>query len=979
LTGIVVRLSALIEMGTLEQRVARAVGEDVAIVPYDSRWPEFFRREAEHLCACVPGGLIRRIEHFGSTAVPGLAAKPVIDLLVEVSSLKAAREEIAPILKAQGYDYFWRPSFGNDVPPWYAFFIRRDQHGTRTHHIHMVTGRHTFREHWDRLLFRDYLIGHPKVAEEYARLKADLAAMHPNDRVSYTSGKSAFIQRVTTKAKKSMKSSNFAVGLLLALVLPFTVNAQTGQAPSVTADPASQVSGTSALITGTINPNGLPTVWHVAYGTNTAYYTNLFDVLPAQAAPISISTNLYGLNPRTAYHYQLIATNSAGQASSPDMSFTTGGSNVPSVWLFGPAQITTSDIAVTGGIIPNGLVTGFALFWGTNTAYDHHDGWGSLPAQNTWVPVGGSMLGLSPGTTYHCQLVASNHDGYGYSADMTLTTLTPPPPPQPPAVVTALAFSISDINAYLTGSVTPNAADANFTFRWGTTTAYGNSTVFPGSPLTDWPQDVGALITGLSPATSYHYQLTATNSAGIGLGQDQTFTTLSAASVYDQVPTLSFRVLHAFTDSEGPSPSARLTLSGNTLYGTTELTLFKVDTDGKGFTTLHAYNIPGGPAGPTGLVLSGSTLYGTTAGGFGYVNYGTVFAVQTDGTGYTNLHNFSWGDGAYPESGLVLSGNTLYGTTFEGGPWTNGTLFAINTDATGFTNLHFFFYTHPPTNGHSPQGGVILSGNTLYGTAQSGGDWDGGVIYAINTNGTGYTNIHSFKYYPGNGPTNEDGSSPECDLILSGNTLYGTAYWGGTFGAGSVFKVNVDGTGVTNLHSFQWTDYPASPPMQPIPNADGGYPSAGLLLVGDTLFGTTSRGGRYANGTVFALKTDGTGFTVLHSFTGGSDGGNPVAGLVASGNALYAVATKGGSFGNGTLFAISFGPQLTIDAHETNVIVTWPTNYLGFDYSGFVLQSSTNLASGIWTTNLFAPGVLNGQKVVTNPILGTQQFFRLSQ
>jgi len=208
LRRIVGRLDASVEMSPLEQRVERAVREDVAIVPYDSRWPELFRSEAEHLRCCLPAGLIRRIEHFGSTAVPGLAAKPIIDVLVEVCSLKAARAEIPPILKAQGYDYFWRPSFGDDVPPWYAFFIRRDRNGRRTHHIHMVTARRTFREHWDRLLFRDYLIAHPKTALAYGRLKTDLAARHPNDRVAYTNGKSAFIQRVTVAAKKLMNSPN---------------------------------------------------------------------------------------------------------------------------------------------------------------------------------------------------------------------------------------------------------------------------------------------------------------------------------------------------------------------------------------------------------------------------------------------------------------------------------------------------------------------------------------------------------------------------------------------------------------------------------------------------------------------------------------------------------------------------------------------------------------------------------------------------
>jgi GrpB-like predicted nucleotidyltransferase (UPF0157 family) len=190
-------------MTSLQERVQRADREHVDIVPYDARWPQLFRREARHLQTSLPAGLIRRIEHFGSTAVPGLAAKPVIDLLVQVTSLCAARVVVAPILEAQGYDYFWRPSFGDDIAPWYAFFIRRSRRGVRTHHIHMVTGRRTFDGHWERLLFRDYLIKHPQAARDYQRLKRQLAATHPNDRTAYTDGKTAFIQRVTAEAKAS--------------------------------------------------------------------------------------------------------------------------------------------------------------------------------------------------------------------------------------------------------------------------------------------------------------------------------------------------------------------------------------------------------------------------------------------------------------------------------------------------------------------------------------------------------------------------------------------------------------------------------------------------------------------------------------------------------------------------------------------------------------------------------------------------------
>ncbi len=183
---------------TLEDRVRRAVQEDIAIEPYSPEWPRLFLEEKEHLLTCLPRELIGRIEHFGSTAVPGLAAKPIIDMLVEVASLEETRRRIVPILESQGYDYFWRPTWGDDTPPFYAWFIRRDSCGKRTHHIHMVEGHF---EHWDRLLFRDYLIQHPDVAEDYQRLKIRLAGMHPNDRLAYTKGKTDFILRVMAQAR----------------------------------------------------------------------------------------------------------------------------------------------------------------------------------------------------------------------------------------------------------------------------------------------------------------------------------------------------------------------------------------------------------------------------------------------------------------------------------------------------------------------------------------------------------------------------------------------------------------------------------------------------------------------------------------------------------------------------------------------------------------------------------------------------------
>jgi GrpB-like predicted nucleotidyltransferase (UPF0157 family) len=190
-------------MESFEAKLRRVLREEVAVVDYDPAWPERFREEAEHLRSCLPRALVGRIEHFGSTAVPGLAAKPIVDMLVEVASLDAAKAEVVPILEAQGYDYFWRPTAGDDVPPFYAWFIKRDALGRRTHHIHMVEAHF---EHWDRLLFRDLLIERPDMARRYEALKRRLAAAYPLDRVAYARAKTDFIVRATEQAKRRGRS-----------------------------------------------------------------------------------------------------------------------------------------------------------------------------------------------------------------------------------------------------------------------------------------------------------------------------------------------------------------------------------------------------------------------------------------------------------------------------------------------------------------------------------------------------------------------------------------------------------------------------------------------------------------------------------------------------------------------------------------------------------------------------------------------------
>jgi uncharacterized repeat protein (TIGR03803 family) len=457
-----------------------------------------------------------------------------------------------------------------------------------------------------------------------------------------------------------------------------------------------------------------------------------------------------------------------------------------------------------------------------------------------------------------------------------------------------------------------------------------------------------------------------------------------------QVTAQTFTNLYDFSGgADGAGPRGVLVLSGNTLYGTSSGllpgssgggTVFAINTEGTAFTALYYFNGGTDGANPQGdLVLSDDTLYGTAENG-GLSGNGTMFAVNTDGTGLTNLYYFtaltSWytnagglvaytnSDGAHPIGGLILSGNTLYGTAEVGGSSGSGTVFAMNTNSTGFSVLHSF--TAGDTNGFNGDGtlpdGLMKSGNTLYGAAWGGGTSGLGTVFRLSADGTAFRALHSFT-------GGVDGQNPNGGLLLTGNTLFGTTYGGGGPDAGTVFAVNADGTGFTTLHSF------ARPSLSaPYSNSGGSYPRAGLVLMGSTLYGTVSGGGSLGGGTVFAISTNGTGFSVLHNF---SSPASPRGGLILSGNTLYGTTYVGGSFGYGTIFSISLPvtqPQLTITPAVAVVMLSWPTSS-----PGFTLQSSTNLASPLWATNLQAPVVVNGQYIVTNPISATRQFFRLSQ
>ena len=177
---------------TEEESLHAAIHEDVALHACSATWPTLFEAERERLLALMPDRLID-VQHIGSTAILGLAAKPIVDLLAGVESMEVARALAEPLCRS-GYTTSAEFNASLSDRQWFM----RWANGHRTHHLHVVVhGGAAWRQ---RLMFRDLLRGDALLGQRYAALKADLAATHRHDREAYTEAKAAFIQALVGDA-----------------------------------------------------------------------------------------------------------------------------------------------------------------------------------------------------------------------------------------------------------------------------------------------------------------------------------------------------------------------------------------------------------------------------------------------------------------------------------------------------------------------------------------------------------------------------------------------------------------------------------------------------------------------------------------------------------------------------------------------------------------------------------------------------------
>jgi uncharacterized repeat protein (TIGR03803 family) len=307
-----------------------------------------------------------------------------------------------------------------------------------------------------------------------------------------------------------------------------------------------------------------------------------------------------------------------------------------------------------------------------------------------------------------------------------------------------------------------------------------------------------------------------------------------------------------------------------------------------------------GPDGPVVIDKAGN-LYGTTSSGGANNTYGTVFTLTRSGGSWmeTVLYSFTGAsDGANPYAGLIFdeAGN-LYGTADGGGDFGCGTVFELTPSLGGWSEQTIYsFFGEGQGDGCNPFGGLTIdSSGNLFGTTQNGGVDNEGIVFELTPSAGGWTETVLWALTGG-----IDGGIPRAGVVFdSVGNIYLTASGAGFFGGGTVLRLApVSGGGWTGASIFSFTG-----------GNNGCHPLGGVVFdsVGN-LYGTTQLCGADQVGTVFKL-TPTVGqwkMSLIHTFTGASDGAEPLTGVVFdnAGN-LWGTTFYGGLFGNGTVFRLT--------------------------------------------------------------------------
>jgi hypothetical protein len=297
----------------------------------------------------------------------------------------------------------------------------------------------------------------------------------------------------------------------------------TATAPAVATGTAGNITGTSATLNGTVNPNGRGTTLDFEYGTTTKYGSKTpTQNLGSGTSTENVSASVSSLKPGTLYHFRVVATSDAGTTNGADQTFFTA-TGAPVVTTSPASSIGANGARLNGTVNPNGQSTSYHFEYGTTTSYGAKTSLQNAGAGSAARNVSTSISGLAGGTTYHYRLVAVNASGTTFGGDQSFTTVGAPLAQTGP--VQNIGFSTTTF----TGTVNPHGRATTWYFDYGTSTGYGTKTSVGNAGSGTSAVGVSVPVTGLAAGTTYHYRLVASNSAGTTPGADASFTTARPA------------------------------------------------------------------------------------------------------------------------------------------------------------------------------------------------------------------------------------------------------------------------------------------------------------------------------------------------------------------------------------------------------------------------------------------------------------------
>ena len=288
--------------------------------------------------------------------------------------------------------------------------------------------------------------------------------------------------------------------------------------PSMRTGSAGSVTGSSAILSGTINPKGRSSRVWFEFGTSTSYgsRTSVQDA-GFGSSDRTVTSTLNGLRIGTRYHFRIVGQSDAGRVHGADSSFRT--SSAPSVATGPAASVGAGSALLTGAVNPNGRTTSWFFEYGTTTSYGTHTSSHGIGNGTVTVSVSDSAVGLAAATTYHYRLVASSSGGTTRGPDATFTTLGPP------VVQTGQVTRLSTSTAVVSGKVNPVGLAATYWVEYGRTASYGLRTGTGNLAAGTGDVTLSFPLSGLGPGLRYHYRLVASTSAGTTAGRDASFGT----------------------------------------------------------------------------------------------------------------------------------------------------------------------------------------------------------------------------------------------------------------------------------------------------------------------------------------------------------------------------------------------------------------------------------------------------------------------